>query len=218
MSVTLTNKRINMRKIIFTIVLIIGLLLPRMAQAQSTLYVSNLGQTPTGSMFVGRDSWIAQIFFTGTNSSGYNLNSVQLLMNASSGSPSGFNISIYSSLNPTNNLGNLSGPDPLAGGLFTYTASNITLSPSTDYYVVVTAETTVVQGDYDWSAANNITVGNNGWIIGGIYKISTDGSNWDYSRQFGFQLGIYATAVPEPATYALAGLGLAALSFWRRKS
>lgn len=206
-----------MRKIILVIVPAIGLLLLPMAQAQGSIYVSNLGQTPTGSMGVGSDSWIAQLFFTGTNSSGYVLNSVQLLMNASSGSPSGFNISIYSSLNPTNNLGNLSGPDPSAGGVFTYMASGLTLSSSTDYYVVVTAETTVAQGAYDWSAANNITVGNNGWFIGGIYDISTDGLNWDYSRKRGFQLAIDATPIPEPATYALAVLGLAALSFWRRK-
>src|SRR5664280_720145 len=86
-----------MKKIIFiATVLAADLFASSFVQAQGTLYVSNLGQTPTGSAAIGSDAWVAQTVFTGTNPGGYMLNSVHLLMNAASGTPSGFAVSIYS--------------------------------------------------------------------------------------------------------------------------
>src|SRR5439155_9744805 len=103
-------------------------------RAQGTVYISNLGETRVGSGAVGSDFWLAQPFISGTNSTGYTLNSVQLLMNAAVGSPSGFTASIYSSAGaPGNSLGVLAGPDPLAGGLFSYTPPGLMLSASTKY-------------------------------------------------------------------------------------
>lgn len=198
--------------------LAVALLTPHLVQAQGTLYFTSLGQTPTGSAAIGSDSWIAQAFGTGTNTGGYMLNSVQLLMDGASGTPNGFVISIYgnSGNSPQNNLGNLVGSDPLTGGVYSYTASGITLSPSTAYYILVTAATPVAQGAYNWSSANVLAPPNNGWA-GGLYDYSTDGAKWNYFRNQFFQFAIYATPIPEPATCALFGLGLAALSFWRRK-
>ena len=208
-------------KSIIALVSVIGLLLPTMTLAQSTLYVSNLGQTSTGIAAIGSDSWIAQSIVSGTNSSGYVLNSVQLLMNAASGSPSGFNVSIYSSLSglPYNNLGNLVGSDPSAGGLFTYAASDLDLSPSTFYFVVVTAATPVAQGSYIWSGEDGpYSIGEQQWAIPDSYNTSPDGSSWTRHIRLNIpQLGIYATAVPEPTTLALAGLGLACMSLLRRR-
>jgi hypothetical protein len=204
----------------------LGLLLTQMAQAQGMLEVSNLGQTPTGSAAIGSDSWIAQTFVTGNSSGGYALNSIQLLMDAASGSPGGFDVSIYSKTGDPHSftlpgdtvhdsLGSLSGPDPSAGGLFTYTASGITLSPSTFYFVVVSAGTPVSQGAYNWSAANGVTLGS--WTIEDLYLSSSNGSSWSATlRQDVFQMAIYTTATPEPATLALAGLGIACLIFRRR--
>ena len=210
-----------MKKTIFiTMVLAAELFAPSFSQAQGTLYVSNLGQTPTGSAAIGSDAWIAQAFITGTNASGYLLDSIQLLMDAASGSPSGFNVSIYSSLSgqPQNNLGNLVGSDPLSGGIFNYTTSGLDLSSSTRFFVVVTAATPVAQGAYVWSGANGITYfGDQQWAFPDTYYSSPDGSSWTrYVRRNVFQMAIYATEVPEPATYVLAGLGLACLRFRRR--
>jgi hypothetical protein len=104
-------------------VLAAELLASQILQAQGSLYVSNLGQTSTGSMGIGSNSWIAQPFFTGTDPNDYSLNSIQLLMNAASGSPSNFTVSIFSHTadgTPGSNLGSLTGSDPAAGGIFTY--------------------------------------------------------------------------------------------------
>jgi hypothetical protein len=199
-----------------------GLFVSSIAQAQGTLYVSNLGQTPTGSMAVGSDSWIAQEFFTGTNSGGYALNAVQLLMDAASGNPGGFAVSIYNNsisnpLSPASNIGSLSGPDPSTGGIFTYTVSGLALSPSTLYFVVVTAASSVAQGAYTWSAATDgPQSGVNHWSIFGVYDTSADGLNWETYRNFDFQLGIYATAIPEPSAVSLLLLGGGLWLFARR--
>jgi hypothetical protein len=209
-----------MKKIIFIISsLIVTLFTCQITQAQGTMYVSNLGQTPKGSAEIGNDSWIAQEFaILVTDPNSYTLNSVQLLLDSASGSPSGFAVSIFSSpLNnaPQQNLGSLSGStDPSPGGLFTYTASGITLSPGIAYFVVVTAATPIAQGAYDWSAANGVANGN--WGITDVYYSSANGSSWTETfRQDVFQMAINATPIPEPQTYALLGLDLAALNFRR---
>src|SRR5208282_2129273 len=114
-------------------------------------------------------------------------------------------------------IGNLVGSDPSAGGIFTYTANGLTLSPSTDYFIVLTAATPVAEGAYDWSAANSFTESNQ-WQLNDAYFSSPDGSGWTgHARGDVFQLAINATVVPEPATLTLAGLGLACLCFWRRR-
>jgi len=207
------------RESVFTIIaLLVGLLSVAVGQAKGTVMVSNLSQTPTASAEIGSDAWLAQSFTTGDNGDGYILNSIQLRMGPASGTPSGFSISLYSSPGnaaPGSNLGTLSGPDPAAGGLFTYTASGVTLSPSTFYFAVVTADTPIAQASYTWSAANGAAPGN-GWTIHNSYYRSTDGSNWIWHpREEIFQLAINATAIPEPAGVWLLLVGLAGVCLWR---
>jgi hypothetical protein len=203
-----------------------GLFLAPAASAQGTIYISNLGQTPVGSGAVGSDSWIAQDFTTGTNAAGYVLNSVQLLMDPALGSPNGFTASIYSSPGngaPGIELGTLSGSDPAAGGLFSYAASGLTLSPGTYYYVVLTAATPAAQGAYEWSAADSfgrITVApGDPWTIPDGYFSSADGSSWtSHPRGNIFQFAVDGAAVPEPGISSLLALGGLWLLWCRRAS
>jgi len=215
------------------IVLAVVLSVPQILQAQGTTYLSNLGQPSTGSLAVGSDSWYAALFFTGTNASGYSLNSVQLAMTDASGNPSGFTAMLYAqdysngfAIFPGSRLGTLSGStDPATGGIYTYTDdSNITLSPSTPYFVVLTAGTTVANGAYDWSLAGIDSYNpNGGWgVIGGVsgdYLHSSDSSSWNSTSSGGFpQFAINATAVPEPSSGILLGLGGLGFLWHRRKT
>ena len=195
----------------------------RSAQAQGTLYVSNLTQPSTNSMAVAGDSWIAQLFLTGTNPGGYTLNAIQLLMNSDSGNPSGFTISVYTPSNaiPGTYLGNLVGPsNPSTKGIFSYSASGIMLSPLTSYFIVVTASTPISNGAYYWSLANtglDTTFGDTRWAIYQLYGTSSNGQNWaETAGQNNFQMAIYATAVPEPSALWLIFLGSGVFIYVRR--
>jgi PEP-CTERM motif len=219
------NQSTYMKKAIRILVSVACLPLPAAGRTQGTLYVSNLLQTPIGSAPVASDSWLAQPFVTGTNAGGYMLNSIQLLMDAASGSPNGFAVSIYTSSTglpsgqPYNSLGNIIGSDPSNEGIFTYTASGLTLSPSTAYYIVLNATTPAAPGAFVCSiTGGGIKIGpTDPWTIPDVYDSSADGSSWTgYLRQVA-QIGTYATPIPEPSALAVAGLGLAALRFWRRK-
>jgi hypothetical protein len=206
------------------LVLSAELFAPLLAQAQGTFYVSNLGQTPTGNAAVASDAWLAGLFQTGTDSGGYTLNSIQLLMDTASESPNGFTVSLYSFNNgnfePGSSLGSLAGStDPSAGGIFTYTASNLTLSPSTDYFIVLTAATPLASGSYYWSAANTSSYdSSDSWILEGGYDSSSDGSSWFLHRTNPLQFAVYATPTPEPSELALGALGTLFLGFRLQKS
>jgi hypothetical protein len=78
-----------------------------------------------------------------------------------SGNPSGFTVMLYSAIGnlavlPGSSLGTLSGStDPATGGIYTYTApSNLTLSSTTLYFIVLTAGTAVANGAYTWSESS----------------------------------------------------------------
>jgi PEP-CTERM motif len=208
-----------MYKAMLKLISLVELLTPLVAAGQGTLYVSNLGEAPDGSVSVGSDSWYAEMFGTGANSGGYSLNSIQLLMAPSSGNPNGFTVSLYSydSFFPGIELGSLTGSDPAAGGLFTYGASSITLLPSTSYFVVVTATTPAASGAYSWSLASTFNdYSSGGWFLdSAALWHSDDGATWTAARGLPVQVAVYATPVPEPSTLPLAGLGLAAIGFWR---
>ncbi len=204
-----------MKEVILCLALVIELVRPQVLSAQGTLYLSSLGSASTTNTIVANDSWRAADFRTGTNSLGYTLNSIQLLMAPASGNPSGFSVMLYGSGSvPGSYLATLNGPDPSAGGVFTYAASSLTLAPATYYYVVVTSGTSVSTGAYKWNITNVGPTVSDGWRPGGFFG-SSDGTSWIPSRPNPFQFAVEATAIPEPSISAMIALGLAVLSFWR---
>lgn len=189
-------------------------------EAQSTLYVSNLAQPSTGAAAIASDSWIAQTFITGSNVDGYRLDSVQLLMNAASGGASGFKVAIYGSSSsdwhlPGSLVASLAGPNPIAAGVYSYTGSGLWLAPGT-YFVVASGTTPVAGGYSQWRRQQfGDTLGSDGWIIFGSHCSSANGTTWNISRGSTYQLAIYATPIPEPASSLLFVLGLGAVLFCR---
>ena len=208
-----------MRRLIISSIIasVFGLLASQTLKAQGTIYLSNLGQSSVGSLAVGSNSWVAAGFYTGTNPGGYVLNSVQLAMTDASGSPSGFAAMIYYPLvggppsGPGRSLATLNGSlDPVAAGTYTYAApSNLTLPPSTEYFIVLTAGTAVANGAYEWSLSgtNSYNPGE-GWSnLGGVWT-SSNGSflSWDSNPSFP-QFAIDASPVPEPSALGLLAFG-----------
>jgi len=199
-------------------------------QAQGTTYLSNLGQPSDGSNAVGSDSWLAAAFYTGTNASGYTLNSIQLGMADASGNPSGFTVMLYSAFNgpgiePGISLGTLEGSlNPVTGGIFTYTpVSNLTLSPITYYFIVLTAGTTVANGAYELEYAYTSSYNPSGRWLGVVTSSSSSGSSpWirlGANPQYDFsKFAVNATDIPEPSSEILLGLGVLGFLWHRRKA
>jgi len=209
-----------MRKIIIIAVIFRAGLFALSLKAQGTLIASNLGLTPTGNAAIGSDSWIAQAFRT---PGGYTLDSVQLQMNPAFGIPVGFSISIFSSSGadtpPLQNLGSLAGPDPTAGGIFTYSAPSSIFLPAGTCYVVVTSTSPIADGSYNWSAVSFPNYNGIGMAIDDSYYKSANGLNWTETiRQGVFQMAIYATPIPEPSALSLIFLGSGVLIFVRTRS
>lgn len=197
------------------------------ALPQSTSYLSTLsnsndgGETPVAS-----DQWAAELFQTGTASDGYVLDSIQLMMGEADGNANGFNVSLYSNNNifPGNNLGVLNGSTNPSSGIYTYTASNLILSPATSYWIVVNAETPYSTGgfylDCTLSYLASYSSSDNWSIPGGsayAYAVSSNGSSWGIPGVYYALFTINATVVPEPEIHILAGLGLIAILLRRRK-
>jgi hypothetical protein len=218
-----------MKTLISNIILLaVALLTPLLTQAQGTIYLSNLEQASTGSVTIGSDSWLAALFLTGNNAAGYALNSVQLALTDATGNPSGFTAMIYSAIigdgiNPGSSLGTLDGSlNPATVNIYTYTDdSNIILSPSTHYFIVLTAGTTIANGAYEWSLAGTDSYNPSGhWrVIQGVSSDvfqSSDGLSWNSLSATYPQFAITATPVPEPSPSLLLLLGSGIFVYTRR--
>jgi hypothetical protein len=213
----------TMKKLaIISNILLLGLFAlcaPLPLQAQGTLHFSSLGLTSTGNAPIGSDSWMGMDFATGTNAGGYSLNSVELALGNASGNPSGFTVMIYQGSDiPVGaslgrSIGTLDGSSaPVTAGVYAYSpASELILSPGTEYYVVATAGTAVAEGAYSWSYTDTQpTIYPGGWVEGS-YFVSSKGGTYGNGMLRGdyAQFAIYATdlPVPEPSALGLLALG-----------
>jgi len=212
-----------MRLVLILIAVILVTSSPNRAWAQTT-YVSNLGDATTdGEGELVSELWVSDGFATGTSALGYNLNSVQVLLDGVYQNPSGFSISLYSQngTQPGSSLGTLSGPsNPSVAGTYTYTASGITLTPSTDYWLVL-ADTSPELSGYLWDVTSSTSyTSSDGWSINTArsYSSGDQGTSWANIDSVIGEFAVNATVVPEPQSFALAAVALAALFGRRRKA
>jgi hypothetical protein len=180
------------------------------ACAQSVF--SNLGQTPVGSLAIANNSWRAERFYSGPNTGGYTLNSIQIQLGTPTGTPSGFSLGIYDSNGfggntPGNLLQSLVGPEPSGSGVLTYQSPSFLLGPNSAYFIVATAAKPLASGSFQWDITS--------WVdqahvfdfgAGGLLFQSSDGNTWTYSRPNNFVFAVNATVVPEPSICALASV------------
>jgi hypothetical protein len=204
MSVTPTSSMKEQKKPILLLI-VISCAIPFVALCQGTMvYVSSINTPPGGFGEVAGNSWLAQGFGTGSHSSGYMVTGVQLQLTNATGNPSGLTVSIYSQNNliphlPGSSLGPLTGDaNPLSGGIYSYSAASVVLSPNTRYYLVVTSSQPLSMGAFRWQTkATTSPVEMNG-LSSGFPAESVDGTAWERRASSMFQFSVTAMTVPEP--------------------
>jgi len=199
---------------------LLGFAVTPTVEAQSTLFVSNIGSTNLVFVGLGANYWMAQPFITGTNPSVYVLNSIQLTMLVT-GPSSGTNlqVSLFSNNGgmPGTSMGMLSGSDPTTSGPVTYTASGIILAPMTPYWLLISSGLTQFGFPVFLDGASQTTnyMSSGGWSLNAP-MYSTDMVNWQAALNYPAQIAIRATT-PEPPVCAFIGLGLALYLIRRRR-
>lgn len=180
-----------------------------------TAFDNPFNQVVTGNSTISGSNWFTTGFTTGTSPDFLSLTSVKLSL-ATSGTAASANpiVRLFSGTsNPTTEIVTLTGSTLSSGSPSTATflppSSPLTLSPSTNYWVVLSAGA----GDsYGWYTTDEFPDGRNGsgytFVAG---KRSTNaGSTWSNNALAQVSaVSIEVVAVPEPPTIMLAGLGVA---------
>lgn len=192
------------------------------AQAQVITLSDNLNQTAHAIDYSTTTAWQAQHFFTQSQS--YSLLSVTLQMAYSptfSSNPhqDDVRLELYT--------GSSSSPTPSSSGLslnrvgtitssisqVQFSASGITLTPNTDYWIVLKS------GDsrtvFEWSNTQSLAGTGVGRSVN-YAKTNDSGSTWNAFSTNPYRMRVEVQAVPEPSSFVLAGLGLGAMGLIRR--
>jgi hypothetical protein len=199
------------------------------APAHAAVVLSNIGQAPAGfDRIIGpasAENAHATAFTTGSNPGGYSLSSISIAIlhsGTESSTTGNFAVGLYNSdgTTPSSQLSLLNGnSNPDSTGNFSYTATGVTLAPSTTYWIV--AQVTSGSGAYLWRYANDNTADSvdPGWSFGSSYADFNSIDGWIAANGAPSLYSIDASPVPEPAEYAsIAGIaGLLAAGWMRRR-
>ncbi len=206
--------------------------LPALAET----YISNLGTrsptSPAGSaislMPIGPGVYqYAQSFTTGNTALAFELDSIVLSMLAMGAEGGGFELSIYddNAAAPGSALGAaLSGnASPVLGQEYTYTASGITLSASTTYWIVASNNSTTAS--YGWKLADEAATVTGGWATPLSFSSRSGTDAWapyltgipPGSVQEALRYSLNASPVPEPGSVGLLLVGAGAAFLLKRR-
>ena len=162
------------------------------ASAQDVLLSDNLSATTTSTEAASGSTVLTASF--ATDDSSYSLTSVTLLLaNASTGQA---RLDLYSdgNLEPGSLLATLTSPDSYSCTVAatTFSASGITLSPNSTYWIVLSADS----GEFDWAWTSDNT--GNGIGFQHTWGQSDDtGVTWFTSDTFPTQFSVTATPLPQ---------------------
>ena len=184
------------------------------APAQAVVVVENIDQTglPVTDVYVAGtfSERVANAFTTGTGSSHYTLNSIQIKIQSTHGTlGTGFKVWLAraSGANPGTNIKQLSGNTSPLTGKHTYTCSSTTnecrLSPNTTYFVVLEDPSTPTTAGYQIRPINATTETGDGtqygWSIADRLRQKKGVNNWTaYTSNYPLPLSINATALVAP--------------------
>jgi hypothetical protein len=174
---------------------------------------------------LGGDYPVLQARSFSTGGSAYNLESILFgpHLNLASGL-GGVAVSLC------NNNGTVPGT-VVSGGLnlFSATSSSIgqsllptsvpTLAANSTYWFVISVDQSLGDTKYWWDLTDSAAIDSDfaGTALPLGYANSTDGSSWNRFEGSSMPMSIYGSAVPEPGTLSLMGIGMSGAFFARRK-
>ncbi|TWU29047.1 choice-of-anchor R domain-containing protein [Novipirellula artificiosorum] len=229
MSLRATDDVFKGNRIVFAFALLVPLAGSR---AEAGLVVSNLSNTLGQAWTIGRDdvdltdSPVANRFATGSGP-GWHLDSVVLNLGLFAGSPTG-DIEIYLAADNGGLPGGLLTDFPSASPTSSLEITMLTpqtpivLAPSTAYWLVASAD---VADQYIWNFTEDFSqTGLSGWLIGDTSWGGYPAGSWTPlilppgATPAPTLFQVNASAVPEPSTTAMFGIGMAlvGLGMFRR--
>ncbi len=179
---------------------------------------NNLSATSGGVESAVGSTWITAGFGSGTT--GGALRSVTLLLDNSTVGRAEVDLYSDAGLQPGSLVGtlSLSGSYTTSLSATTFTATGITLSANTNYWVVLKALT----GQFDWGWTAAATGTGTGTGYQNTWGESDDaGNTWFTYDSYPTQMNVVlvsSSAVPEPSTWILWGFGVAGIALLTNKN
>lgn len=210
-----------LRAVLLPVVLTAGALTT--SSALASVVVGNLGEaggaygiiSPLGGSSEG--SAYGQAFSTPTTGPGWSLNSLTFTLDGVGTPPGDLTVQLYSDASgtPGTLLVDLSGPNPSAGGNYSYTPdSSYILAANTTYFALLTGPTS--PGNfYGWLHTTTGESGDPGWAIADVSRRNPSGAIWLDATPL--RIEVNATAIPEPSTALVAIAGFAGAYYMRRR-
>ncbi len=194
--------------------------------ASAIVLVSNLAETTNSVNTVGSVGGTNQFqyavpFTTGANGAGYSLANVTLDLADANGTPSNFQVELFSSGggDPNASLLVLAGnSNPATAGQYSY-GGTFSLAPNTSYFVVASAGAVGGVNNYRWNNTSSTNESSpDGWTIGtGYFRNTGTGGSWT-ATDFPLKISVDASAIPEPGSAALLLLAAGGLAAARRRT
>ncbi len=175
--------------------------------------------TIVSSTVLGSNIRSGVVFTTG--STAYDLTTLKLGLLNTAAQTIAFDIALYAAdangdpTGPVLGTKNVNQAFPASTSFYDFSMTGLTIS-ATQKYILLLENAVFSSGTFGWAINFNNTapVASGGLTYNGYRRF--DGSSWSTNSNFG-TIWLQGTAVPEPSTYAFAGISILALALSGRK-